>query len=1313
MNLDDADEILQDNESREVWNSIANVPGSMGKIKKLKGFENVLALSINSDIVFPGGATFTCVGSGYHMKSGSIVYMLCDTAKITNVHPQKAHSILRMFTENKRCEWVLKNVPKLNFQVNFRIKKLNFIEDLMKWTDNYEGTPFVDYNPPRCLNIVMATAMTNFGVSGKMIYKGMILGYTYGVNNPHKSYRYIANTPNHDNVQPPLLAGTLTLNSNYWEVASNYVYGGITTQILDEIKYPPIYAPIVSFNADQSQKVNKLRNKMFQFSYRYTYVDKEKSVWSDVSNIPLPSKPEQMNGSFDETIMMDNVIDIKVDIGTAEVELVEIAMRELNEGIWKIITQIYKYNEDGTLNVFNATGNYIYHFYNNEVGIPISQDEAYILYDAVPQIAGNQTMVEKTRMLYADYVEGFNNINIDLRLKAKTTVPTLVQGGSQIGIFDTFSTKNVFFAFSSVHWGMPFYHVAVLDFQSFFATGYTYLVSVSVVTYKYDPPIIAGDQYPDYPIENQGDTITAIASVYADPAKDTIDTVLDRICYQLRQGNGSDKSALAITWPGGTSYPCPYRPYAHWFTLNGNSQDGIQQPGVMTSKYWLGIVINSYYDPYDAQQVTISVTKSTSFYKIPTFPSGTNQPFGQIYYDRTGSRCGAVQTNINANVYIPSQTAGITTNNERTLVQNYIECEIHHQPSIEAEYWSLAYPKNTSENYSLWTVLYDIGIASGIGTNDKQLYFTINKPINDTANYNKKFNIEPYQWAEGDRVRFLFWENKLKVWLTIPAELDFEIVGQQTPGDDTAYLRDDNINLSATPPKTQGDFILDADGNKMPDNTQYKFIIQDFNYAYYNIVAKQTIVQIYRPRPKEEMLTWFQYGPKHKVINPHTDKRYHEGGNGTDIISVLYQQNQNATQPAKLVLFNGDAYLNYRMLVGVDIFPVESAWYSDWYNSEAISIGKPNIQLRDMQRKRYISNILYGGRYISNTNTNDLSKVDSGNTITLADKYGAINWMEEVGFVLKVLQEKKPTSIPISRITYSDVSGGEGAVGASKSVLDEPQPHESDYGTTHGTGVVKYETRYWFPDINAGLILMDSNNGIHPISLEYNIDSFIKARFKAFLEDGLDNIQVYAAYDEFYKMVYFSFEDSQTPALNFTVVLKEGVQEIEGFISFQQFVPDFYGQAKLTLTSFASNSLWLHNSDNVPPMNFYGTQYTQQIKLVFNKPPVIVKDHRAIQVNATEEYFCKDAGDVRIPADGTYREKQTKIPKGRFKKKEGKYYTEIPRNMLTHQLTPKDTDAVNGDVMRGKVIEFNLTNDTTKDTEMFDVQVDSTPSLGG
>ena len=72
----------------------------------------------------------------------------------------------------------------------------------------------------------------------------------------------------------------------------NNIYG--TDWIADYLlvaKAPPVMPPQVTYENDTTITINNLRNKLFQFCYRYVYDNNEKSVWSSKSIVPLPQQP--------------------------------------------------------------------------------------------------------------------------------------------------------------------------------------------------------------------------------------------------------------------------------------------------------------------------------------------------------------------------------------------------------------------------------------------------------------------------------------------------------------------------------------------------------------------------------------------------------------------------------------------------------------------------------------------------------------------------------------------------------------------------------------------------------------------------------------------------------------------------------------------------------------------------------------------------------------------------------------------------------------------------------------------------------------
>ena len=85
-----------------------------------------------------------------------------------------------------------------------------------------------------------------------------------------------------DGLNPPRNINVLANYGTSWKA-----------EYLTVIKAPPVMPPKVVYESEDNSNftINNLRNKLFQFSYRYVYDNNEKSVWSSKSIVPLPQQP--------------------------------------------------------------------------------------------------------------------------------------------------------------------------------------------------------------------------------------------------------------------------------------------------------------------------------------------------------------------------------------------------------------------------------------------------------------------------------------------------------------------------------------------------------------------------------------------------------------------------------------------------------------------------------------------------------------------------------------------------------------------------------------------------------------------------------------------------------------------------------------------------------------------------------------------------------------------------------------------------------------------------------------------------------------
>jgi len=246
--------------------------------------------------------------------------------------------------------------------------------------------------------------MTNQFNVGTTYRNGEYAGYE------NNCYKYIAVSGS---------SGHLPTNTDYWELICKNIYGSITNQILDQIKYPPA-SPYAFYKNDNNINTNFLQGNLYQFRVKYTYDDNEQSIWSDISNIPLPQNTETGVGIFTVDKTIDNTIEVQFNTGSSIIKRIELAVRINNIGLWMIEKIFDKYNTDGDrISGFEDNITYNYDFQNNNFQTPLDQADTERLYDSVPQISNHITIIEKNRLLFANYIDGYDSVDINMRLSCR------------------------------------------------------------------------------------------------------------------------------------------------------------------------------------------------------------------------------------------------------------------------------------------------------------------------------------------------------------------------------------------------------------------------------------------------------------------------------------------------------------------------------------------------------------------------------------------------------------------------------------------------------------------------------------------------------------------------------------------------------------------------------------------------------------------------------------------------------------------------------------------------------------------------------
>ena len=123
----------------------------------------------------------------------------------------------------------------------------------------------------------------------------------------------------------------------------------------------PLISPICSYVDDSNVKTNNLRNKLYEFRYRWVYKDNTKSTWGPWSKMFAPANADTLANETDQT--KNNRIDVSVNTGGADCNRIEIGARH-NVGSVFIDTMLVATIDKVALSITNNSS-YTFKFYND------------------------------------------------------------------------------------------------------------------------------------------------------------------------------------------------------------------------------------------------------------------------------------------------------------------------------------------------------------------------------------------------------------------------------------------------------------------------------------------------------------------------------------------------------------------------------------------------------------------------------------------------------------------------------------------------------------------------------------------------------------------------------------------------------------------------------------------------------------------------------------------------------------------------------------------------------------------------------------
>jgi hypothetical protein len=1309
MNTDDDSHLFPDGDYRYAEN-VRNATSEEGNIG---AFENILgnlkvsntdlwtinSMEVGFGVQIPNTAIHTCIGSCIDITTNCVYYIVHTSTFELYGSEYVADSIFEYNKDTNTISTVLRDVhfayrtysylfeKILNFSLDHPINGMFVVDGMLFFNDGY--------NPPRKINILRAKQFMqsvnnpmyfsdNYLVGGKVgfvvsptVYNAITVGDRIQVfqdlGATHPEYDGTTTITNKiiDGTTYVIVTDKSFMTSTTPQGGYLYKsYGGYSipfkNEFMDRIKHPPTYAPTYIYGSDSNRRINNVNKRQFQFAYKYIYRDKEESTLSPISKITniVTSVNEITNGA----IRANNVIYITLNTGSNDVKSIKIYVRctsdtntvnpvvvNCNNTDWWEVDEITKYDEFNPL-IIDDEIEYIYKFYNSQNKQYGDQIDLNRPFDYVPLISGTSEIIENSRIVDGNITEGFENTKLDVDI---SIIKTPVIYESQMTQISSTFTSYSFFEDSRDHrvfiTRMEIPDISdiklndILAFQITNTTGGNYTTELINILIDYDMLI-------GYPM-----------------------SVKKLIVNSFNQ-KGYFRGGVKVWGPGNHQIgvlfsDClisnDYMPDLYIPSLVDDSFHSIY-PTCYVNTYRNGYVydvhnLRQIYDPDDlgytqnAQDFYINSLLSAS----PTYNENELifiQRFENLFDDTTN---------------VPDN------------VRNWLFSKFTLGAKVGDFYYTSQKTLKTRDSLSFGIVYSDdagrTSFVNKIGDVDVPDYYDIPEDNTTLFVYNPTFTINnrPPSWAKYYEI-CCSKSNTISYFLQYYTSESFVTDGSYSKVNIGGAISAINTLYTRTVVEPyiweKGDRLklLSVGMGMLIDNIDYEIIKADATYVWipqYTLTIDPQVpllYEIYRPQKSNKEIVYYNTGIKYPIVNG-----FHVGSD----------QNQTASLPAIITTQIGNCYY----IKGLDGGYRECENANDFFSCNGLDIGRPNIANVNAKQQHLFNHIRFSGQLFQNTQINNLSRNDASDYIQVSSKFGAITKLVEIGYVLKVLQEKNLNSVYLSRTQLTNTDGSTN-LSAVNTPLGTINPSESLYGSKYPRSVIRNNRSLYFLDTMQGAFIKDDNNGSEQISETRKMNRFFTDLCRK-IESGLYTVVMTGSYDirheEAILSVSLTLIASPYTVTYHTIAYSEIKNKFTTFYTYNTEQLENIGQQ---LISFKNGELYLHNK-TTNYNEFYGVDYPQKITIVGNKNPKFNKIFTNTAIRTNGEW---NVPEIRILPTLNYPiGMKSRLKKNKFVNKEGVQYASFMNDMTDPRYATPSEALINGRPLRGECVEIDYQNEST------------------
>ena len=675
MNSDDDPSVFPKEDWRELWEMRAGVSA--------EGFDGVLE-SLLSDIYKAyGGSSPTWpeqgddpVGFGVDEGNQKIYLIIVDNGGSTDY-------IVEYDIGNDSWDRILKiyhNKGVTNFNKDYPVFEVKVLEGFLYFTDNYTG--------PKRLDIEKARNWTARGLEDKTVVFWQE-GYSYSIGNFVVYKKNLWESTANTNTSEPGVA-----NWTERELLTD-IYPSLENRDVDFDARPPQVSPEADYFSDVLRRSNNLRGILFQFAYRYIYVDGRRSVYSPATDTPIPQGELNFDGTYTDQITTNNAINIKVNTGSWQVKRIDVIARSSKDPS--------SWFKAGSIDIYSDAGNRIYgkdkdiyfKFYNDIVQAAENPDDVNLPFHWVPRLAKDMEIIKDNRFLFTNILEGFDPIELLIeKTLTKTDLSSIDPHLNQMYGPKLVETINEWVTYESKYY-FPKGEGSLYVGDKFVIRQYTTVGGWKEASYT----MSAGDAA-TYPTSVK----TGLQSAMTAQGMDF------HTCIGTEEGN---YQVCFWDWTGKTQNG---QPIGFWNFMEDKASEGWRErPG------------------------ELKIT--------PCLKSGANQILGMVYYDEN-KRSGGVLTSDELRIYLPAYNELGSGDIEMDEVYK-LQLTVNHIPPSWAKTWQLVYAPRQS---IIWHRNFRIHALSVV---DGTTRIDIQTALDNMRNGFERTEIGDYEWQKGDRIRFI------------------------------------------------------------------------------------------------------------------------------------------------------------------------------------------------------------------------------------------------------------------------------------------------------------------------------------------------------------------------------------------------------------------------------------------------------------------------------------------------------------------------------------------------------------------------------